>query len=816
MKFPGFIILFIALYSSTLFAQNGRLRVAGEAMREFDYMTAIVLYQQILQQEDNMDAKINLAECYRKINDTDNAEYWYGQVLRLPNPKPMYKLYYGMMLQANGKNALAKSWFQQYLSDNPDDARAQYLLRACDLEQELKLKNRDVYVVNAMPFNSNLDDFSPTIIGSRIVFASDRDRGTLVKRTSMWTGNPFSDLYVAPFQKAGLSPGDFVFETPEKFSKELNTKYNEAAVAISPDSQTIYFTRNNYLDGKLGRSEDGLVKLKIYSAHKDVTGNWGDIKSLPFNSDEYYTAFPSLSADGKRLYFSCNMPGGYGGMDLYVSNNDNDQWGAPINLGPIVNTEGNEIFPFVTPDNRLYFASNGQIGLGGLDIFYTTSNGKQDEWNLPVNLGGPINSNHDDFAITFGGDQSWGFFTSDRDGGVGRDDVYGFQKFALPVEIVVTDALTKAPMSGVAVTNNKSNLTFTSGKDGKVAFDMRYAECADFTVFKKGYEAAKKQVCVDSVNNGIITRVAVQIQKQANFTVQGMVFDMTDGLPADEASIMLLNDCGKPIPEAVQTSSDGRYKFKLDKDCCYTIRAVHDGYIAGVSEQICTRNLTSSNHFKVNLNLQPYRESGGTATNVKRNLTAVEAAPHFNTWSGLYENADGSPASFEMGEGVVVKSGVMFDNGVPVKPEKTDWAKNATGFLINLYYDFNQINVSSASQAELERLFRTLHDNPDLHIEIASHTDARGSDDYNLQLSQQRAEAVVRWLVVQGVQANRLSARGYGETQLINHCINDVNCTEAEHQMNRRTEFRILGTGGDTISVPKQGVKVAPCEGCPF
>lgn len=810
--FTAFLLL---LFATTLSAQFGALNRANDAMRDLDYMTAIVLYQQVLQNEDNGEAKMNIAECYRKINDKENAEYWYSQVVRLPNAKPIHRLYYGMMLQANGKCDVAKAWLNQYVKEAPDDARGQYLARACDIEEELLTKNKGIYVISHIPVNSNLDDFSPMVMGNTLVFASDRTQTGPVKRTSMWTGNPFAELYAVPFDIKGIHPGDFSYGPPQKFSKDINTKFHEASVSAAPDGQTLYFTRNNFEEGKTGKSDEGLVKLKIYTAQTDGQGGWGNEIGLPFNSNEYSVAHPSLSANGQQLYFASNMPGGYGGMDLYLSELENGRWGPPINLGPVVNTEGNEIFPFVDPNNRLYFASNGHIGLGGLDIYYTTQAGKKrDAWNLPVNLGFPINSNHDDFGITFGGDLSWGFFSSDRDNGVGRDDIYGFQKSASPVEIYVYDALSKLPVSGAAVANSKSGLTMTTGPDGKIAFDMRFAECADFSAGKKGYEPTVKTGCTNETTPGDITHIEIPLTKVANFVLQGIVFDMTDGLPAESAKVTLTNDCGKP-EETITTGLDGRYKFKLDKVCCYTVKATSDGFFAATSAGHCTKGLVKNTTLKANLDLQPYRDvEGFIVGNPEQN---AGSGTDYNAATGLYENADGSLANFDLGNGLVVRNGVLFDNGAPSQPSKSKstWERGSDGFLVHLYYDFDQAFLRDESRPELEKLLKTLQENPEFLVEISSHTDARGPDDYNLGLSQRRAEAVVTWLTQNGIARERLTGRGYGETKPVNHCHNDVSCSEAEHQLNRRTEFRIVGTGV-TISQPKPNPKVGPCEGCPF
>lgn len=177
------------------------------------------------------------------------------------------------------------------------------------MEEELRSKNRGIYTITHLPFNTHLDDFAPTIFGSKIVFASDRETGVAIKRTNMWTGNPFAEVYTVPFEINSTGTGDFVFQSPKKFSKEINTRYHEASAAFSADGQTVFFTRNNFNDGKTGRSEDGLVKLSIYTAHRSPDGDWVNVTQLPFCSDEFHSVHPTITADGKRLYFASNRPG---------------------------------------------------------------------------------------------------------------------------------------------------------------------------------------------------------------------------------------------------------------------------------------------------------------------------------------------------------------------------------------------------------------------------------------------------------------------------------------------------------------------------
>jgi outer membrane protein OmpA-like peptidoglycan-associated protein len=463
-------------------------------------------------------------------------------------------------------------------------------------------------------------------------------------------------------------------------------------------------------------------------------------------------------------------------MDLYYSDLQGTVWGPPINLGPIVNTEGNEIFPFVDINNRLYFSSNGHIGLGGLDQYYTTP-GEGKTWNLPVNLGAPINSGNDDFGIIFGPTGEWGYFSSDRDHGVGGDDIYGFQKSASPVEVYVFDTQTNQPMSGAAVLNSLTGVNMMTGPDGKIAFDMRLTDCADFSVQKKGYENNMKNACATASTPGQMTRVEIALQKQANYMVQGIVFDMMNGMPADGAQVMITNDCGKPIPALVTTKGDGRFKFKLDKDCCYSIRATKDGYIADIQSDICTKGVAKNSTLKSTLSLQPYRDSEGFAI-APPGKTPTQG-PTFNVNTGFYTNVDGSLATFELGEGLHVKDGILYDNGAISKPTQGDWERGSMGYLVNIYHDYDQSSLRDESVPDLEKLLKTLRDNPEIFIQISSHTDSRGTSEYNILLSQRRADAVVDWLSQKGISKDRLTGKGYGESKPVNACNDDANCPES-------------------------------------
>ncbi len=866
MKLRSFYLLVAAIFMTcSLSAQSAKVDRAKQYMKDLNYTGAIELLSQVVAKGDNDDAKIALAECYRKINDSENAEFLYSQVVRLQTAQPIHFLYYGEMLQRNGKCDLAREWFKKFAEAVPEDVRGQYQNRACDYEKELKTKGNGVYDISHTAFNSNLDDFGATFYkddkrGQGIIFASERDKGVAVKRSHNWTGNPFLDLYFVPTKGCGTT-----VETgkPEKFSSDINSKYHDAVVTFNKDQSQIFFTRNNLSKGKIGHDDQGIVRLKIYTDKRSGSG-WKGEESLPFNSDEYSCAHPSLNAEGNKLYFASDMPGGFGGMDLYVSELENGRWGPAMNLGPTVNTEGNELFPFIHKSGRLYFASDGQLGLGGLDI-YSVDPKDGGQWTAPDNVGAPINSKDDDFGLTLSDDGTCGFFSSDRQGGAGRDDIYSFTKKATPVKVFVFDELTKEPIEGAEVTSDSCmKRTLKTGKDGKVTVDVKFNSCCTFKASFAGYDKNSKPGCVKdaaSVENAV---VEIPLRKEQKFMVEGIVFDQSTGLPLPDSKISFLGDC-KDSVQTFMTDATGKFKFKMANDCCYKLRGEKDKYFAVTTQDtICSRNQKESKIYQVNLNLQPttaptgapatVTDAGGNNTNRNGDNTPGSIAalnpsgtnnpsninPGMVTGGTKIKHPKGSVYKDEE-TGMYMKNGKLFNgtkDGIAYKdgtmvddpntkvfiPSDTRYTvgDSAQAYLLHIYYDFDQSYIRDESTPQLNKLLGLIKDNPNYIIEISSHTDARGSDSYNKRLSQRRAESVVRWLIEHGVERDKLVPRGYGESIPTNKCVNAIPCSEREHQMNRRTEFRVLGCrdcvddAKKKLSRPNEKAHVDKCNGCPF
>ena len=823
-----FILLAVCvLAGTTAFAQGSRLKRAAGMMDDLNYSEAIRVYTEVLETTDDPEAKIRLAEAYRKTNDAVNAEYWYGQVVRLPESTAMHKLFYGQALQQNGKCDQANEWFALFIQEMPDDLRGQYLARACDYEEELRTKNLGVYDVQTLDFNSGLDDFGAAVYQNGLIFASDRSKGVAVKRDHAWTGNPFLELYYVETRRTDQEdPLSTVYGRADKFSDDLNSKFHDAAVSFAQDGKQMFFTRNNFKDGKLGKSDDGIVKLKIFYSVKDDEDGWGDLQGLPFNSDEYSVAHPALSPSGTRLYFASDMPGGFGGMDLYYSEKDNGRWGPPINLGPVINNEGNEAFPFVDNTGKVYFASDSHIGLGGLDLYYTTEKGPT-EWALPENLGAPMNSTHDDFAIMVEESGDFGYFSSNRPGGAGRDDIYAFTRSGVPVEVLVIDAKTRLPIEGATVLNGCSAATTVTDINGIAATDMGEDQECEFTASAERYEdASKKASTINFTDNKLV--VEIELNPLREYSVEGFVFDESTAEPLEGVTVTMTSSCSEE-EQTVTTDATGRYSFEMETGCCYTVRGTLESYLSDKHTDLCAVDTASTRQYIKNLFLQPTIYGGPRDNTIADNPNDLPVKPGTSDDARLYrdpatmlyvDQETGKPANGVIGGRTYRDGQVLLNNG-KFEEGLTDMRRGeAIPYLLHIYYDFNKATIRQEARADLESLYAMLTDNPEVIIEIGSHTDARGTDDYNLRLSQRRAEAVVRYLEARGISRDRMVPRGYGETVPVNNCNNNVPCSEREHQFNRRTEFRVLGctdcTESGKQSIPKQDVEVSRCKSCPF
>lgn len=777
------------------------------------YQSAIDIYLSVLDKHDDSQAKIKIAECYRKLGNWNEMEYWYGHVVLLSNSDPMAKLYYAQALQANEKYPQAKKWVELFLKENPGHLQGQLLLKACNenVVQNLRASGALYKIEHVKELNTDKDEFCAIFYKEdRLVFVSNRDDNkSPTVRTNAWDSKSFTGLYFSKIKLTDPATMKYSYTKPEKFSKSLNSKYHDGPASFNPDGTEVYFSSNN----REGRSQDDIVRLKIYRA----TGSdeaWGEPKGLTVNSDDYSVLHPSLSAKGDMLFFASNMPGGFGGMDLYVSYMEGGNWSPPVNLGPSVNTEGDEVFPFIHEDGTLYFASNGLTGLGGFDIYLSKEN--YGTWLEPTNLGYPINTVSDDFGIILNKQKTHGYFSSNRNGGKGGDDIYTFTKLSVEVEVLVSDALTGMPIEGAEVVSSCSAVkSFTTNADGKVLMEIALDKTCDFAAEKNPYKPNSVRKSTKDLTPGELLVVQIPLQVEKVYDVVGKVIDGRTNESLGGVIVTLISVCDNERDSLVtSTSNDGQLEFKeIREECDYLVRFRKLGYIDAVLTFSPSKIYKDSTD-TIKLNMAMFctdGECGNPTPDPNPNPNCITCPPvpitdDCKTVIGKdkqkYIICNNDTTARITPDGDTVYN----------KPRPNVGPKE----LVNIYYDFDDASIREDAMPELNRLILFLEEYPNAKILITSHTDARGSKMYNRRLSNRRAESVVRYLIQYGISKKRLKAKGMGEDVMINDCYDGVDCTEEQHQENRRTEFQVYEyEGGDLKSRRPATINTNPCKNCP-
>lgn len=407
------LILILAISFQSLNGQNNDTKRADKHFDRLEFVDAIKDYEKLISKgKANAYVFRQLAIANYNISNTEKSATYYKQYLDMADDASKEDYFnYAQILMSNEDYDAAKQAYQDFANYAPNDSRAQAFLNNPDFADDLMNMNPN-YEIEPMALNSEYSDFAGYENDTYLYFTSSRNQS---RRTYGWNEQPTTDIYRAE-NVAGT------FKNEELVEGDINSKFNEGTIAITNDGQTLYFSRNNFEDGDYETSEEGRSKLKIYKA-KLVNGEWQDIEALPFNSSEYEVSHPALSSDNSTLYFSSDMDGGYGASDLYmVSINDDGTFGEPQNLGSKINTEGRESFPFVDAEGNLFFSSNGHLGLGGLDVYYSRNN--SGSMAAPKNLGAPINSSKDDFAFTYFNEVDRGYVSSNRGDNALDDNIY--------------------------------------------------------------------------------------------------------------------------------------------------------------------------------------------------------------------------------------------------------------------------------------------------------------------------------------------------------------------------------------------------------
>lgn len=491
------------------FAQGRKLRKADKALSLFQFEKAISSYTKIVKRHpDNYKALSSLADIYRITGDYENAVAWYGIVVKQPQCTPLQKFYYAQMLRTAEQYDSAKVYYLKYSELAPNDSRGLRIADGMDKLPEWK-RDSSKFRVKEYPHNTPGLEFSPAYYknDSTIVFPTSRGTGKL----DVWSDNPFLDLYISV-------QNDTSFSEPMPIEGNVNKEFHEGPVAFDTSYTTMYFTRNNYIKKKK-KSREGIMKLKVFKAvYKD--NKWEEIADLPFNSDEYSVGHPTLTPDGKYMYFASDMPNAnaVGGQDLYVVAITDSGFGEPMNLGTAINTKGDEVFPFYHPNGTLYFSSDSYEGFGGLDMYSATqSNGA---WSIITNLGYPLNSSKDDFGLIYNEKLERGMFTSNRAGGAGSDDIYLFDKQTKVILLgKVIDKKTKEPILD-AMVHLKEMVTIqldsiATDKKGKFTFPLEINKDYEVTAEKYGYFLASPIKVATRLEGKDTIEITIELQRIA-------------------------------------------------------------------------------------------------------------------------------------------------------------------------------------------------------------------------------------------------------------------------------------------------------------
>ena len=619
-----YLTLSFVMASGLLSAQNKDTKIADKLFDRYEYVDAANEYLK-LTQNGKGDTYVfkQLADSYYSIFNTKEAVKWYAKaVAQKQDAETYYK--YAQMLKSEGNYAESDKQMKQFASMVPNDQRAKAFTSNPNYLPTLKGQTK-LFDVSKSDISSDKTDFGAVLTNDNSVYFSSA-RNTS-RRNSNWNEEPYLDLYKATYNSNGTISEAVAVDN-------LNTKWHDGPASVSSDGKTMYygsesFNEKEYTKDKAKKSKFG--KIYLYKATYEG-GQWTNSKPLPFNNAAYDVRNPSLSKDGKTLYFSSNMPGGFGAEDIWKVAINGDSYGKPENLGSKINTEANESFPFITEDNILYFSSNGKEGFGGLDVFKIDLNKASEV----INIGAPVNTEKDDFSFTYNTNKKVGFFSSNR---TGNDDIYKADPVCnFRAVTIVRDEITGKEIEGalVVLTDEKQNIlsSFTTGISGKTE-----------TILK----------CI----------------------------------PA------------------------------------YISYATKSGY-------------ENSNVFKVDI---PENEFGIDMT---VDMTLKPIMP------------------------------IITEKEVILQP---------------IFFEYDKSNITQEGAAELDKLVQVMNEYPTMVIFAKSHTDNRGSDKYNLNLSDRRAKSTVQYLVSKGIAKDRISGQGFGESEPKVTC---DTCTEEQHAQNRRSEFLIV------------------------
>ncbi|HEY8400015.1 MAG TPA: hypothetical protein VIK89_02065 [Cytophagaceae bacterium] len=576
------------------------MKLAEKHYQKSSYILAINYYKKALDVNPDLAlAKLRIADCYRLLNNTQEAELWYEQVVNnMAIIRPKDKLNYAQILLANGEYEKSKEWFSKYNQEARADSIA---IRKIEGIVNLKLFYEDssTFPYKYLPINTSYSDFSPVYYSDGIVFTSSRTNNNFIKIKNAKDNSAFLDLYYSKLNQYKMP------EPPVKFDERINSALHEGPVAFYDNDTKMVFTRNQQNLPSL-KGNNRTSTLSLFFAEKNDKGVWSNIHPFTYNSPKYSVAHPTITEDGNKLFFVSNMPGGYGGTDIYVCYRKDSTWGQPINLGPQINTSANEAFPFIFNDSLLYFSSRGYSGLGGYDI-YRAIRINDTQFGQVKNMGYPINSSQDDFGIHFYKDGMAGYFSSNRNNGGTDDDIFSFEVVKILVEGKVKEENKDKIINDASIKlyyNNKEIVSKKNNSDGRFYLNLDPEKIYVLEVSRENYKTKTIQISTKNAQKDDIIRLGViELEKLLKVFVKGTV--KTANTVRFDSVTVLYKELGTNIIDTLLLDHRGEFYTEINPESSYEFFAITEDMAGSVSIKPTKRKLGVS-IFYASIQLLPY------------------------------------------------------------------------------------------------------------------------------------------------------------------------------------------------------------------
>lgn len=740
------LVIIACVLSLSLLGQSGKLKKADNYFERLSYAYAAELYEELIGSEvDSPELKSKLAYSYLKMDNYTESVNYYSQMITSSEAKPEDYYNYSYVLKQTGNYTESDKWMNTYSNQVTADLRGQLFLENTTYKSRIE-KNQPFFSLENLSLNTSSADFGGYYNSSQdqVYFLTARKKTAFVKKEWSWDAKRFLDVY-----KASVSQ-DQKLGDPERVSK-VNTKFHEGPLTFSPDGSKVYYTRNNISSGKKRRDGQRIQNLKIYIAKVDEKGKWVDEVEFPYNSTNYSIGHPAITRDGKTMYLVSDMPGGFGGADIYkVQIHEDGTFGEMVNLGKEINTEGQEMFPFIDSEGRLFFSTDGYPGLGGLDVFVALPDG--DKTGKIHNLGLPVNSQYDDFAFSMSDDFKTGFLSSNREGGKGGDDIYAVQLirpfvFSITIKGTAKDKKgEKVPFATIELKDDAGNTigSVKADENGAYSFEADYEKNYVLEGTKEDYFDGNNRASTYTDEQVVIADVV--LEKDPGLSLYAIITDKKTGKPLEGVQINLVdNMTGKSKNITSPATGDFRealFGKKLNDRGSYNLVLQKEGYFSKTV-----------------------------------------------TYNTLFDQ----PGQYDIH--------ALLD--LSMDPEVKDLSEMIQINPIN--FDLNKYNIRPDAATELDKIVEVMNKYPNMVIELGSHTDCRASKAYNMKLSDRRAKASAEYIKKRITDPERIYGKGYGESRLLNHCECEgsvkSDCTEEEHEKNRRTEFKVISTGDDKLKV---------------